>query len=55
AENGSLSTICIYSAVGGFFYSVLSIGFVGFGNWTLNFIFLLALLSVFLGWKLKLD
>ncbi|HHP5519371.1 TPA: hypothetical protein ACSCY8_001359, partial [Campylobacter jejuni] len=25
------------------------------GNWTLNFIFLLALLSVFLGWKLKLD
>ncbi|HHP5637086.1 TPA: hypothetical protein ACSC0N_000556, partial [Campylobacter jejuni] len=26
-----------------------------FGNWTLNFIFLLALLSVFLGWKLKLD
>ncbi|EFO6221945.1 hypothetical protein HNH42_001636 [Campylobacter jejuni] len=55
AENGSLSTICIYSAVGGFFYSVLSIGFAGFGNWTLNFIFLLALLSVFLGWKLKLD
>ncbi|MGM9020252.1 hypothetical protein ACTFER_07730, partial [Campylobacter jejuni] len=40
---------------GGFFYSVLSIGFIGFGNWTLNFIFLLALLSVFLGWKLKLD
>ncbi|MFK0358920.1 hypothetical protein ACISIO_07380, partial [Campylobacter coli] len=25
AENGSLSTICIYSAVGGFFYSVLSL------------------------------
>lgn len=55
AENGSLSTICIYSAVGGFFYSVLSIGFIGFGNLTLNFIFLLTLLSAFLGWKLKLD
>lgn len=34
AENGSLSTICIYSAVGGFFYSVLSIGY-----WIWRFIF----------------
>ncbi len=55
AENGSLSTICIYSAVGGFFYSVLSIGFIGFGNLILDLIFLLTLLSAFLGWKLKIE
>ena len=55
AENGTLSTVCIYCAVGGFFYSVLSIGLIGLGNLALDFIFLLTLLSAFLGWKLKLD
>lgn len=55
AENGSLSTICIYTAVCGFFYSVLSIGLIGFGNLTLNLIFLITLLLAFLGWELKLD
>ncbi|HHW4074206.1 TPA: hypothetical protein ACUU7D_001406, partial [Campylobacter coli] len=55
AENGSLSTICIYSAVGGFFYSVLSIGYIGFGDLFLNLIFLFTLLSAYMGWKLKLD
>lgn len=55
AENGSLSTICIYSAVGGFFYSVLSIGYIGFGDLFLNLIFLFTLLSAYMSWKLKLD
>ncbi|TKX32462.1 hypothetical protein [Campylobacter aviculae] len=55
AENGSLSTICMYSAVGGFFYSVLSIGLIGFGNLALDLIFILTLTTAFLGWKLKLD
>lgn len=55
AENGTLSTVCIYCAVGGFFYSVLSIGLIGLGNLALDFIFLLTLLSALLGWKLKLD
>ncbi|MBM0637078.1 hypothetical protein LNU06_02820 [Campylobacter sp. VicNov18] len=54
AENGILSTICIYSAVGGFTYSVLSIGLIGFVNWDINLIFLMGILSAFLGWKLKL-
>ncbi len=53
AENGSLSTICIYSAVGGFFYSVLSIGFVGFGNWTLNFIFFTCIIKCFFRVEIK--
>ncbi|MBZ7928037.1 hypothetical protein [Campylobacter molothri] len=55
AENGSLSTICIYCAVGGLFYSVLSIGFIGFQNWALDLILALSLLIAFLGWKLKID
>lgn len=55
AENGSLSAICFYSAAGGFFYSVLSIGYIGFGNLILNLIFVFTLLSAFLGWKLKLE
>ncbi|TNO80451.1 hypothetical protein FHQ06_07595 [Campylobacter coli] len=55
AENGSLSTICIYAAVGGFFYSVLSIGYIGFSDLFLNLIFLFTLLSAYMGWKLKLD
>ncbi|TKX30032.1 hypothetical protein CQA69_06665 [Campylobacter estrildidarum] len=55
AENGSLSTICMYCAIGGFFYSMLSIGLIGFGNWALNVILILTLSSAFLGWKLKLD
>lgn len=55
AENGSLSTICIYTAVGGLFYSVLSISFIGFENLALNLIFLFTIFTAFLGWKLKLD
>lgn len=55
AENGFLSAICFYSAAGGFFYSVLSIGFIGFGNLILDLIFAFTLLNAFLGWKLKLE
>ena len=55
AQNGSLSTICIYSAIAGFFYSVLSMGFVGILNLRLDLIFLLTIFSAYLGWKLKLD
>ncbi|QOW64370.1 hypothetical protein IRA69_03470 [Campylobacter hepaticus] len=52
-EQGYLSTVCIYSSIGGFFYSVLSIGLIGFGNLNINLIFFMTLLNAFLAWKLK--
>ncbi|MCX2683589.1 hypothetical protein OQH60_06895 [Campylobacter sp. MIT 21-1685] len=53
AENGSLSTICMYAAMGGFLYSATSLSLIGFQNLSLNCIFVLSLLCAFIGWKLK--
>lgn len=53
AENGTLSTLCMYSAMGGFLYSTTSISFIGFKNLELNLIFLFSLSCAYLGWRLK--
>ncbi len=55
AQSGSLSLICMYSAMGGFLYSASSISFIGFGDLYFNLILVLSLISVVLGWKLKLE
>lgn len=53
AENGSLSMICMYSAMGGFLYSATSLSFIGFVNLELNALFALSLLCAYVGWRLK--
>lgn len=53
ADDGSLSTICMYAAVGGFLYSAYSLSFVGFIDLRLDALFLLVLLCAYLGWCLK--
>lgn len=53
AENGSLSMICMYSAMGGFLYSATSLSFIGFVNLELNALFVLSLLCAYVGWRLK--
>lgn len=53
ADNGSLSTICMYAAMGGFLYSGYALSFVGVGNLVLDVLFLLVLLCGYLGWSLK--
>ena len=55
AESGTLSLICMYSAMGGFLYSSSSISLIGFMELYLNLILVLSLLCAFLGWKLKLE
>ena len=55
AESGSLSLICMYSAMGGFLYSTSSISLVGFGELYFNLILAFSLLCAILGWKLKLE
>ncbi|EAK0965149.1 hypothetical protein A0Y90_01640 [Campylobacter upsaliensis] len=52
-ENGSLSMICMYSAMGGFLYSATSLSFIGFVNLELNALFALSLLCAYVGWRLK--
>ncbi|MBS4234747.1 hypothetical protein [Campylobacter vulpis] len=53
AENGSLSMICMYSAMGGFLYSATSLSFIGFSNLKLDALFVLSLLCAYVGWRLK--
>jgi len=53
AQNGTLASICTYSAMGGFLYSSTSISLVGFGNFYFNTLFILSLICAFLAWKLK--
>lgn len=53
AENGSLSMICMYSAMGGFLYSATSLSFIGFSNLSLDALFVLSLLCAYVGWRLK--
>ena len=55
AENGSLSMICMYSAMGGFLYSATSLSFIGFVNLELNALFVLSLLCAYVGWRLKAE
>ena len=52
AQNGILSNICAYSAMGGFLYSGLSMSFIGF-TLQLILIFFLSLFSAYLSWSLK--
>ncbi|MDO4673976.1 hypothetical protein [Campylobacter sp.] len=53
ADNGSLSTLCMYAAMGGFLYSGYALSFVGLGDWVLDGLFLLVLVCGYLGWNLK--